>query len=487
MADSYVCSGAMMRCTMGSSPAKLTVLPSRTVFLAGQPQANISDHQSMVNLAPFGLCRSLGYPATASATAAAHGHLTPMPCVHNTPAPWFVGKMDTLIKGQPALLQSCKCQCMWGGTITLINNGQVGEGAEGVNEKEKTWNSFGDFGIADFEHEDKASEPNQTGEEPESQPIRRANAYDIAKVGPWVKSLNDQQKAKVKDLMSLVQSGSNLDKLVKVYEMMQVAPKNMSFQNMAQFAQNYIELEKKLGIQKGKKMSVGKADKQNANPNHTYKYISDPGGDLYYYNGEAYMENDLPEEARAIKDSLTRCKRNPDYDVQYSINCATCAAAYALRLLGFDVKAKGNPKQEGNRNTWLSECHSFDIWNNADGTKASPTHYQDWMQEKGLESMTPNDYKSFFEEQCKEQGVYVVTVKWKGEKGGGHATILQRDADGKLYYIEPQVFESNVTTDGRRSIDNLVDGMAPVQPSEKGVMRVDDKLFNVEYADLFET
>ena len=134
MADSYVCSGAMMRCTMGSSPAKLTVLPSRTVFLAGQPMANISDHKSMVNLAPFGVCRSLGFPPTASATAAAHGHLTPMPCMHNTPAPWMGGKMDYIVKDNPALLQSCKCQCMWGGTISLINNGQVGEGAEGVNE-----------------------------------------------------------------------------------------------------------------------------------------------------------------------------------------------------------------------------------------------------------------------------------------------------------------------------------------------------------------
>lgn len=134
MADSYVCSGAMMKCTMGSSPAKLTVLPSRTVFLAGQPQANISDHMSMANLAPFGVCRSLAFPPTASATAAALGTLTPMPCIHNTPMPWMGGKMDTLIKGQPALLKSCKCQCMWGGTITLINNGQVGEGAEKVTE-----------------------------------------------------------------------------------------------------------------------------------------------------------------------------------------------------------------------------------------------------------------------------------------------------------------------------------------------------------------
>ena len=138
MSDSYVCSGAMMKCTMGTKPAQLTVLPSRTVFLCGQPMANISDHKSMVNLAPFGLCRSLGFPATASATAANLGRLTPMPCVHNTPMPWMPGKIDYLIQSQPALLKSCKCQCMWGGMISLVTDGQVGEGTQWVKKKPKT-------------------------------------------------------------------------------------------------------------------------------------------------------------------------------------------------------------------------------------------------------------------------------------------------------------------------------------------------------------
>lgn len=127
MSDSFVCSGAMMRCTMGTSPAKLTVLPIRMVNLTGKPQANISDKMTMVNLAPFGLCRSLAFPPTAAATAAALGTLTPTPCLHNTPMPWMGGKMDYLIKGQPALLKSCKCQCMWGGTISLMTDGQMGE------------------------------------------------------------------------------------------------------------------------------------------------------------------------------------------------------------------------------------------------------------------------------------------------------------------------------------------------------------------------
>lgn len=137
MADSYVCSGAIMRCTMGTSQAKLTVLPIRTVFLTGQPMANISDHVSFVNLAPFGRCRSLGFPATASATAAHHGHLTPMPCMHNTPFPWMDGKNDYIIKGDPALLKSSTCACMWGGTISLVTDGQNDTGPADMSKKAK--------------------------------------------------------------------------------------------------------------------------------------------------------------------------------------------------------------------------------------------------------------------------------------------------------------------------------------------------------------
>ena len=138
MSDSYVCSGAIMQCTMGDKSSQLTVLPIRTVFLAGQPQANISDHQPMANIPSFGKCHSLSYPPTAAATAAAHGRLTPMPCMPNTPTPWAVGKMDDLIQGQPALLrQSCKCLCIWGGTIRLVTDGQMGEGTQNVQKEER--------------------------------------------------------------------------------------------------------------------------------------------------------------------------------------------------------------------------------------------------------------------------------------------------------------------------------------------------------------
>lgn len=263
---------------------------------------------------------------------------------------------------------------------------------------------------------------------------------------------------------------------------------NQLIENAEAIQKNNKALEEALGIKQGTKMSIEEADRQNANPKHTYEYIADPQGVFYYYAGEVYMYGELPEEARNNMEKVTRCRKNPDYKREFSVNCATCAAAYALRLRGFDVKAKGNPEKRGNRNTWLSGCHSFDIWENVDGTNATPTHYADWMKKNGLAEMSPGDYKRFFEEECKEEGVYIVTVKWRGK--GAHATILQRDKDG-LHYIEPQVYDERKNQyhdgrDGRRSIDDLVNRMASVQPVEKGVMRVDNKLFKSEYVNLFE-
>ena len=100
--------------------------PDRTIWLTGQPQANISDHVPMRNIAPFGRCHTTAYPATGAATAAAHGKLTPMPCVPNTPFPWMGGKNDVILQGQPALLKTSQCKCVYGGTITLTFDGQTG-------------------------------------------------------------------------------------------------------------------------------------------------------------------------------------------------------------------------------------------------------------------------------------------------------------------------------------------------------------------------
>ena len=128
-ADSYVCFGATMKCTFGDRKAKLTVYPDRTVFLTGQPMANISDHTSLYNIAPFGKCHTTAFPPTGAATAAAHGKLTPMPCIPGTNSNWLHGKDDYIIKGNPALLKSSFCRCCYGGVITITDDGQRDTGS----------------------------------------------------------------------------------------------------------------------------------------------------------------------------------------------------------------------------------------------------------------------------------------------------------------------------------------------------------------------
>ncbi|MBP5541760.1 MAG: DUF4280 domain-containing protein [Bacteroidales bacterium] len=120
----FVASTATMECTMGDSQSSLNVLPSRTIFLCGKPKANISDHAPIVNISPFGKCRSLANPVVAAATAANMGKLTPMPCIPNTPSPWKNGHNTVMEKGDASLLDNCKLQCVWNGLIGIKKNGQ---------------------------------------------------------------------------------------------------------------------------------------------------------------------------------------------------------------------------------------------------------------------------------------------------------------------------------------------------------------------------
>lgn len=119
----YICTGATLRCTMGTSCPKLKATP-KNVSLTGKDQANIADYVSIKNIPSFGRCRSLGYPPTASATAANHGKLTPMPCVPGTCPKWQAIDKDSLICGEPALLEPATLRCMYGGTISIVNPGQ---------------------------------------------------------------------------------------------------------------------------------------------------------------------------------------------------------------------------------------------------------------------------------------------------------------------------------------------------------------------------
>jgi hypothetical protein len=120
-----VVSGAMMTCSFGVAPAVLNVLPVSLVQAGMMPAANIMDHKPFVNISPFGMCTSLANPMVAAATSAAMGVLTPQPCIPATSTPWAPGAVQTMIGNQPALHDGCKCNCMWGGVISITFPGQT--------------------------------------------------------------------------------------------------------------------------------------------------------------------------------------------------------------------------------------------------------------------------------------------------------------------------------------------------------------------------
>ncbi len=118
------CMGAMMQCTMGMAPSTLMPTP-KTVITSNMMAANIMDNKPMVNILPFGMCQSPANPTVAAATAAALGVLTPMPCIPNTPAPWAPGAPNVLLCNMPALDNTSKLMCIWGGVISINFAGQV--------------------------------------------------------------------------------------------------------------------------------------------------------------------------------------------------------------------------------------------------------------------------------------------------------------------------------------------------------------------------
>jgi hypothetical protein len=119
-----VTNNAILTCTFGAAPSMLAVLPSNHV-LVDMSAANIVDQIPVLNVLPFGLCSSPANPTVASATTAALGVLTPMPCVPATVAPWIVGKPVILIGNMPALSDDSKLMCCWGGCISISFAGQV--------------------------------------------------------------------------------------------------------------------------------------------------------------------------------------------------------------------------------------------------------------------------------------------------------------------------------------------------------------------------
>lgn len=256
-------------------------------------------------------------------------------------------------------------------------------------------------------------------------------------------------------------------RMLRIKEMMAEMKGNLTDEEKLAIATNNLEIEKVLKRTKGKPMNVEEADKQNANPRHVDKWLLDPNG-------------------RWVNEHGDRITPNPKYkktDEPNSINCQTCAPAYVLRLKGFNLIAK--PNTPGSKLDYLSRGRAFEIWKNIDGTPAKHISNNEWLKSKGYRQMSEKRYKEFFNEVCKEEGVYELTISWKG--GGAHATILQKFADGELRYVEPQRDNQKGSGYEWKNVDYLCKlGRTTNLAESRGIMRVDNKLFDTDYLDIFD-
>lgn len=119
----FVTNGALLQCSFGMAPSPLTIVGMRPMN-QNMPMANIMDFAPMVNIKPFGMCKSMSNPQVAAATAAAMGVLTPMPCIPVITAPWNPAAQVKVCQ-LPALLDNGKCICAWGGQISVNFPGQA--------------------------------------------------------------------------------------------------------------------------------------------------------------------------------------------------------------------------------------------------------------------------------------------------------------------------------------------------------------------------
>jgi SPP1 gp7 family putative phage head morphogenesis protein len=226
----------------------------------------------------------------------------------------------------------------------------------------------------------------------------------------------------------------------RIRDMVEELPNNLTPDEKQAIAVHNLEIEEALKITKGKPMTVEQADQQHANPNYGKKR-------------------------------------------EYGINCQTCTPAYVLRTLGFNVTAK--PNTRGSKLDYLSRgMNAWEVWKNPDGTQAVHVSVNNWLASKKYARMTEKRWLEYFNETCKEVGIYGLSIGWK--RGGGHMTVLQRFPDGELRYIEPQ--HDNSKGSGRESYDLnfLAKYGSGTQADCRGIMRIDNKLFCTDFIEIFD-
>lgn len=116
---SYVVEGAILKCKFGDGSSSLSLPVHHRIYIKDIPQANVSDHVVPLNFESFGICSCMANPAVQASQA------KKAPCIPVINSSWINGKEDTLIDEVPALLNKSTLMCMYGGLITIEDDGQV--------------------------------------------------------------------------------------------------------------------------------------------------------------------------------------------------------------------------------------------------------------------------------------------------------------------------------------------------------------------------
>ena len=190
----------------------------------------------------------------------------------------------------------------------------------------------------------------------------------------------------------------------------------------------------------------------------------------------------FPDEIAGVKrgKEMTReeangGKPNPNFKQGhgYKRNCQSCVVAYEARLRGYDVQAL--PNTEGSALEKLSRDPNL-AWIDPATGKHPEYMYDDT-------ATTAKKFLRFLENNIKSKQRYTLQFMWKGRRRAGHIVSLDRDTSGKLRIYDPQ---SGVTYTGS-SVAKYLERIKYVMtvrghkiPARPEVLRVDDKLFNMD-------
>jgi Domain of unknown function (DUF4280) len=111
---SQVCTGAKLKCSLGSKPCTFS---ASGADVSATGAAGVVTDVAVANVPSFGLCTSGANPAVAAASG------TPQPCVPVL-TPWTPGAAHVTIGEVAALDESSQCNCAWGGVVTVMSPGQ---------------------------------------------------------------------------------------------------------------------------------------------------------------------------------------------------------------------------------------------------------------------------------------------------------------------------------------------------------------------------